>query len=292
MNELKETGNEKRFGGLPILFAGDFTQLEPVGAKPLYLCEDNDLFFETMTTFMELKTNHRFRKDEEWGDMLANMRINGVCANVLKKINKRVVCDFNHITEKDIPRNAVYATSTNVDKTAINDGIFAKHLMNTHQKYETVLPPEQSINPNPPEHTICIKASNLMFASATDKGFTEASQFAKDIVCACCGDGHVKSQRGKRYDMLLKLYKHRPLCINENINVENCIANGAMCKFIGLRLKAGSENNVETILMDGFHVNCVEACHVHSITVEMVDGNHDPKIPKVVHQIISYYFIL
>ena len=35
--------------------------------------------------------------------------------------------------------------------------------------------------------------------------------------------------------------------------------------------------------MDGFHVNCVEACHVHSMTVEMVDGNHDPKKPKVVH---------
>ena len=82
---------------------------------------------------------------------------------------------------------------------------------------------------------------------------------------------------------LLKLYKDRPLCINQNINVERCIANGAMCKFIGINLKEGAERYVETIIIDGYYVNCVQACHVHSISVEMIDGNHDPNNPKILN---------
>jgi len=39
----------------------------------------------------------------------------------------------------------------------------------------------------------------------------------------------------------------------------------------------------ETIIIDGYFVNCVEACHVHSISVEMMDGNHDPNNPKVLN---------
>ena len=66
------------------------------------------------------------------------------------------------------------------------------------------------------------------------------------------------------------------------MDVGNCIANGAMCKFVGVNLKEGAEVHVETILIDGYFVNCVEACHVQSISVEMMDGNHDPKNPKVI----------
>jgi hypothetical protein len=53
----------------------------------------------------------------------------------------------------DLPDDVVYATSTNKDRMAINDGIFAKHLENTSSK-----------NPNnlPPSHTICIKAGDLI----------------------------------------------------------------------------------------------------------------------------------
>ena len=34
--------------------------------------------------------------------------------------------------------------------------------------------------------------------------------------------------------------------------------------------------------MDGYYVNCVEACHLESISVEMMDGNHDLKNPKMI----------
>ena len=36
LNILKETGNDWKFGGIPIVFAGDFTQLEPVYKQSLF----------------------------------------------------------------------------------------------------------------------------------------------------------------------------------------------------------------------------------------------------------------
>ena len=66
LNRLKETGNDKRFGDIPVVFAGDFTQLEPVKAKPLFLNKENHLWYKCVTTFIELKTNHRFKDDPEW----------------------------------------------------------------------------------------------------------------------------------------------------------------------------------------------------------------------------------
>jgi hypothetical protein len=35
-------------------------------------------------------------------------------------------------SEEDIPANATYAVATNMDRNAVNDGIFSKHLEKTH----------------------------------------------------------------------------------------------------------------------------------------------------------------
>ena len=162
-----------------------------------------------------------------------------------------MVGSSNHVTEKDIPSDVVYATSTNIDKAAINDGIFAAHLQKTHSSDESI---------QPPKHTICIKASNLKFKETREKGYCEGSQQAKDTIYVSCGEGQVSSSDNKRHDPLLKLYKGRPLCINQNINVERCIANRAMCKFIGINLIEGGERYVETILIDGYCVNWKALC--------------------------------
>ena len=106
------------------------------------------------------------------------------------------------------------------------------------------------------------------------------SLHARDTIYATCSDAQVKDNDGKRHDPMLKLYNNRPLCINHNIDAANCIANGAMCKFKCLNLKKNCAQYIEKILIDGFYVNCIEACHVHSIVVEMMDGNHDPNHPK------------
>jgi hypothetical protein len=89
---------------------------------------------------------------------------------------------------------------------------------------------------------------------------------------------------------MLKLYKDRPLCINNNIDVPNCLANGAMCKFVGIELKDewisdsgySRPDCMEKILIDGYYVNCIDADKIEHLIVQMIDGNDNPNNPKIV----------
>ena len=78
-----------------------------------------------------------------------------------------------------------------------------------------------------PMHTIYIKTSNILFKKERQRQYAETqNEYACDIIYATCSDGHVKDNDEKRHDPMLKLYKDRPLCINKNIDVRNCIVNG------------------------------------------------------------------
>ena len=99
-----------------------------------------------------------------------------------------------------------------------------------------------------------------------------------------CSDGHIKNNDGKRYDALLKLYEGRPLCISENIDVKNCIANGALAKFKGIIFKENlSVDPLEKILIDGYYVYCTDASMVKALVLEMIDGNKNKDDPKIIH---------
>ena len=63
LNILKEAGCDGKFGGIPVLFAGDFTQLEPVKGRPIWFDKTNEIWYDYVNTFIELKTNHRFNCD-------------------------------------------------------------------------------------------------------------------------------------------------------------------------------------------------------------------------------------
>ena len=211
----------------------------------------------------------------EWGNLLQRMCTIDSPKEDLEKINSRVISPKNNIKEEDIPNNAVYATSNNNDKAAINDGIFAKFVASTH-----------SMNPDVdiPLHTICIKASNMSFKENAGKQYKKENGCMSDIVYSSCSDGHVKNKDGTRYDPMLKLYEGRPLCISENIDVKNCVANGAVAKFKGIIFKDNlSVDPLEKILIDGYYVYCTNASMVKALVVEMIDGNkkeHNPKIIK------------
>ena len=256
------------FGGIALVFAGDFTQLKPVKAQPLFLFKDFVKWYDWVHTFLELKTNHRFRLDPPWGTILETFRDEGPSNGDVATINTRVVGSKHGPTEKDIPPNVVYATKTNLDRAAINDAIFAKHLENTHSKDPNV---------DPPMHTICIKASNLKWKKAgTRNDYVDFNKASEDILYATCGEGHWQGRDNKRYDPLLKLYYGRPLCINENKDVESCIANGAMCEFNGVLLKQGvTLTDLEKILIDGYYVWSLKVTQIEGIKVKVVDGNQN-----------------
>ncbi|KAG7365109.1 hypothetical protein IV203_038312 [Nitzschia inconspicua] len=254
------------FGGVPVVFSGDFTQLSPVGGIPLYRRDEGAEWRQSINVFMELKTNHRFGKDLVWGKLLGRFRDHGPTTDEVATINARVVGAHNGPLEKNVPSDAVYATKTNVDRMAINDAIFVKHLEKTHFT---------DPNRQPPMHTLCIKAGNPRFhLTGTRKEYCVMENKAQDVMYAAVGEGHVSDKCKKYHDPLLKLYLGRPLCINQNEDVSSCIANGAMCEFRGVKLKPGaSMDQFETIVIDGYYVNCVSVKQVESLLLKMLDGN-------------------
>ncbi|KAG7372125.1 hypothetical protein IV203_018268 [Nitzschia inconspicua] len=97
---------------------------------------------------------------------------------------------------------------------------------------------------------------------------------AQDVMYAAVGEAHVSDKCKKYHDPLLKLYLGRPLCINQNEDVSSCIANGAICEFRCVKLKPGaSMDQLETIVIDGYYVNCVSVTQVESLLLKMLDGN-------------------
>jgi len=74
LTEIKD--RTKPFGGFTIIFAGDFRQLEPVGAN------DTELLFSSLSSqhwencinaVIILDNEHRFKEDPEYGQMLKRM---------------------------------------------------------------------------------------------------------------------------------------------------------------------------------------------------------------------------
>ncbi|KAG7348980.1 PIF1-like helicase [Nitzschia inconspicua] len=254
------------FGGVPVVFSGDFTQLSPVGGIPLYRRDEGAEWRQSINVFMELKTNHRFVKDLVWGKLLGRFRDHGPTTDEVATINAGVVRARNGPLEKNVPSDAVYATKTNVDRMAINDAIFVNHLEKTHFT---------DPNRQPPMHTLCIKAGNPRYhLTGTRKEYRVMENKTQDVMYAAVGEAHVSDKCKKYHDPLLKLYLGRPLCINQNEDVSSCIANGAMCEFRGVKLKPGaSMDQFETIVIDGYYVNCVSVTQVESLLLKMLDGN-------------------
>ena len=240
-----------------MLFAGDFSQLPPVEGKSL-LAKDFSLWREGVNTFLELKTNHRFKHDPEWGLLLQSMRDEGLTMEQVDFVNRRVVSE-----NSNIPNDISHATHNNKDKSAINEGIFLQHLKRTHSK---------NINVQPPSHTIVVMASNLKFHIQRGR-YEDMPDLQRNIILTRCSDADVTSTNSsKRIDPMLNFFVGRPLMINDNINVENRIANGSMATFGKVSLTNGLRDCF-VITIDGFCVNCVEAINDADHIEVMLEGD-------------------
>ena len=123
-----------KFGGIHILFVGDMSQLDPVGQKAMYKEEDISIWHGWVHTFLELKTNHRFKEDPSYGACMARMRNEGPTTEDVEYLNSRLIGSENGPSADEIPSDVTYATASNHDRVAINDGIFAQHLIRTHSQ--------------------------------------------------------------------------------------------------------------------------------------------------------------
>jgi hypothetical protein len=71
------TGNKMKFyGGLNIVYAGNFSQLEPLRAEAVYN-QPCPAFQDLLNCFIELDGEHRFSRDPEFGAI--NRRLQAGC---------------------------------------------------------------------------------------------------------------------------------------------------------------------------------------------------------------------
>ena len=110
----------KMFGGINIVFAGDYSQLEPVGRDPV--CKDDNFcpeFHGGLNCYIELDGRWRFRNDPEWGERMHRFRIGEPTLEDAQVINAEC-----HVSEKKPPLGIQVATFRNKDRDAVNSAVF------------------------------------------------------------------------------------------------------------------------------------------------------------------------
>ena len=68
------------FGRVIVIFVGDFHQMHPVKATPLY--RDNIVQFRSINSAVFLNRSHRFKQDPIFGEILRRFRNGSVTENI------------------------------------------------------------------------------------------------------------------------------------------------------------------------------------------------------------------
>lgn len=265
---LKECRNRtKIFGGISIIFAGDFRQLEPSGAKDsdlLFSRESSGVFERSLNAVIFLNNVHRFKDDPEYGKMLKRMWFNDLSTTDRKRINTRVI-GKNGVTLPD-SFNGVdtsYACPTNKERNAIHASNFKQHVERTC--------PLITNNDNPCDKT-CIVYARIS-SSNSKRSRVTINHTLKHRIITTCGDDNVKSGT-KLIDPALCLYVGAfVICVIDNQSLKEKVprGNGTMCRVVGIKLK-NNATSFEWINYYNRKVWTVSAEHVQYIELE-----HYPK---------------
>ncbi len=258
--QLMESSPSKPFGGLNVVFCGDFRQLEPPKGVPLFKLRECTLWHDTVNCFIELHGMHRFKDDPVWGELLCRFRLGCPTEQDFEVINSRVAKG-----NVELPKNVQHATFTNKDRCEINDAVFAQHLKKTHSKSRT---------DKIPKHTVVILSDEMEWASKGKKG-TPVAPGARREIHTNCSDCDVKTPgtRGHFVDLCLKLIIDCPMMLTENEDVSIGIANGTVCILRKVVLKRGlRESDIKIGKIDGCCVRMVNASQVDHLVCEFDVG--------------------
>lgn len=241
----------KIFGGLHVIFSGDFRQLVPVSNKkerllPLYvdICHD---FSASINVFIELNGMHRFKKDPEFGHLLRRIRNGSASKYDIEKINTRVVQK-----EEDLPSDLKYATYTNKDRDAINAALFEKRCSESYKQH------------GHSDNAVIIFCDELKLRKRKGKyvPFTHSRHFWNN-----CAENDIRTDGFLgRMDPVLRLYQDCKVMLPTNIDVINGEANGTQALFKKILLKPGE--SAKLLLYHGVPVYGVKASQIDHILLE------------------------
>ena len=253
---------DKKFGGLHVVFAGDFRQLEPVGNNHKALYKDSCAEFEVfLNTFIELVGMHRFKDDPMWGMVLMRFRNGTVTVDDIEKVNGRLKESSN------LPPNLRYATYYNRDRDAINAGLFKV-------RAQTLLQREESL-----DDMCLIFMSDLVICNASGVyiPFPNCRQFWED-----CSENDLAGHdtRTSRVDPVLKLFKGCRLMLPANENVREGRANGTQALLEEIVLNEGEVP--KQIKLDGkIPMNALYANQVEYIKLRHCNTEIKPNVFEI-----------
>jgi Helitron helicase-like domain at N-terminus/PIF1-like helicase len=253
-----------RYGGINIIFSGDFRQLEPVGnsKKPLY--EDNVAEFKDWTnSYIELKGIWRFKNDPQWGELLMRLRNGDFSKKDLDLINKKIKL------QKKIPPQIRYACYFNRDRDAINSAIFEEKLKYYYSLY------------NNTSGFILVFSDNILMKSLSNmyKPFNNLKMFWETL-----SENDLKFANGTgRMDPVLKLYPGCRVMLPTNISVSNGLANGTQATVHRIMLKEGVEPSL-TKIGPTVTVSYVFASDVEYIELQHTNPRIHPPLFRVKHK--------
>jgi PIF1-like helicase len=242
------------YGGLNVVFAGDFSQLEPPCRTPIYEGKECPAFHGLLNTFIELDGQHRFKTDPIYGAMMLRFR-NGVpTTRDIDLINETCLMSSVRLPPPNIPV-AVYR---NRNRDAINCA-----------QFESFCERNKPVNPTETlKKAILVFMDNLEMRDGAKTYVRVLSNRVKSYFYRNCGEHACKTgdMATGRVDPVLKLYYGCPMMLTENKNVPSGQANGSRLRLKRVKVKNG-ERPMLVQLLCGTKIRAYLASQIVSLTV-------------------------
>ena len=253
------------YGGIHIVFAGDYSQLEPVGIDPVYKdytsLEENNCptFIGQLNGYIELNGKWRFITDEKYGEVMGRFHIGSPTVDDISYIN---AC-LNMIPPKDVKT----ATYRNRNRDAINARIF-DHI--TRENCPT--------NGDTLDGAIMIFMDELECWNSQKQYVPVRSNCVKKHFYEKCSeeDCSKNNENKARVDPVIKAYINAPFMMTKNCDVGNGQANGTRVLTKSVTMKAG-ECPFNIRLDNGTTILAAFASQVLSIQLEHEDPDIMPR---------------
>ena len=263
MGDLKDTKAEnKPYGGVEMIFAGDFRQMHPVKALPIYRSQSNGYYFERhINCYIELTGKHRFKQDPKWGEVLTRFRDGELTAEDMDYINSREVKPG-----QKLPQNIQFAVHENQDKDRLNTLVF-------HEETLTRSAAQLDLT-----NTLLVLAGDVKIKDIGTDSYYDANNFYP-FFQKCSEDdikytgltktgGKVEYGDKGRVDPLLKLRYGCRVMVSQNINVDAGIAKGTRATIVGVQLKKNVVPfSIGLINDNGVTLDAVRATDIEYITL-------------------------
>lgn len=273
LNQLLQEARENYkeiFGGLDIVFSGDFSQLDPIISNtkdgtcgPLYRAKGRarQLWQGSINCYIELKGLHRFEDDKEWGLLLRRLREGRPTREDLIEINNHVVTK-----ETKIPDNILYGVRFNKLRDSIHNSLFEKYIS------------QQNLDLNGRVKDCLIIVSDNMKLKNSGEEIRNIIDFYQNV-----GEADCKVDHG-RIDPMLKIYPNGELMLVKNTDVRKGKANGT--RFILHQVILQPESKCSTTIIRKRKVNIINASHVKCIIVKTKEST--PKTFEITPEKIGF----